>query len=200
MLDKSITYLNVLMRYDGPPIDNPPLLPNGFHIASYQIGDDLRWAEMEVAINDFDTFENGVKYFRNHYLTKFEKLNERFIGVRDKSNKLCGAVICWDDERNGENVSSVHWLLTDPSVQGKGIGRALVRTLVYRFSKLGLLPIYLHTQPWSYKAIGIYSSIGFRLLVSDTFRGYENQSVQALDVLKEFMTEEKFQKLKNEII
>lgn len=200
MIDKRIPYFNVIMRYDGPPVCEYPKIPEPFIISSYLPGDEKRWAEMEVANNDFDTYDNGIKYFSNKYLSNLDRIKERFIGVRDKTGKLVGSVICWDDDRDGKCVSSVHWLVTDPNVQGKGLGTLLVSILLYKFSKLQLLPVYLHTQPWSYSAIGIYSSLGFRLLKSDSFRGYENQSEQALPILKELMNGSKYSKLVKEMI
>lgn len=200
MIDKTIPYFNVLMRYDGPLIFQQPQAPEGYHFRSYTAGDEMRWAQMEVDNRDFDTYENAVNYFRNKYCVFPEKLKERFVGIENEAGKLCGAVICWFDARGGEEVSSVHWLISDPTEQGKGIGTALVKMLIYRFSQLKALPIYLHTQPWSYPAIGIYSKLGFRLLKDDSFRGYENQSQQALEVLRGLMDEEKYEKLKEEMI
>lgn len=155
---------------------------------------------MEVDNNDFDTYDNAVKYFQNKYCGFPELLQERFVGIENPSGELCGIVICWEDEREGKKVSSVHWLISSPDEQGKGIGTALVKMLIYRFSCLEKLPIYLHTQPWSYQAIGIYSKLGFRLLGQDTFRGYENQSLLALDVLEKLMNKASFEKLNKEII
>lgn len=200
MIDKTIPYFNVLMRYDGPSLSTPPQAPEGYCFRSYREGDEKAWAQMEVDNLDFDTYENAVAYFCNKYVSSPEKLKERFIGIENQSGKLCGAVLCWFDNKDDQIVSTVHWLISSPTEQGRGIGSALVEMLIYRFSQLNALPIYLHTQPWSYLAIGIYSKCGFRLLEKDTFRGYENQSVQALDILQELMEPQKFVKLKNEMI
>lgn len=200
MINKTIPYFNVLMRYDGPPAIQAPTAPNGYRFRGYQDGDAFAWARMEVDNKDFDTYENAVNYFEKKYCAFPEKLAERFVGLENADGCLCGAVICWDDDREGTSVSSVHWLITDPAEQGKGLGSALVQMLVYRFSQMNALPIYLHTQPWSYTAIGIYSKAGFRLLNRDSFRGYENQSQQALPVLQELMGEKRFDKLIKEMI
>lgn len=200
MIDKTIPYFNVLMRYDGPLITTPPQAPDGYRFRSYQEGDEFGWAQMEVDNLDFDTYDNAVKYFRQKYLSDPEKLKERFIGLENQNGALCGAVICWSDAKDEATVSTVHWLITAPAEQGRGLGSALVRMLLYRFSQLDALPIYLHTQPWSYPAIGIYSKCGFRLLRQDSFRGYENQSAQALEVLQGLMEQEKYNKLKSEMI
>ncbi len=200
MIDKSIPYFNVIMRYDGPPVTEIPLAPDGYSFREYQEGDGFEWARMEVDNNDFDTFENAVNYFNKKYCSFPQKLKERFVGIENRDGKLCGIVICWDDDRDGESVSSVHWLVTDPNEQGKGLGVALVKMLIYKFSVLGALPIYLHTQPWSYIAIGIYSKLGFKMLKKDSFRGYENQSLQSLPVLSDLMRADQIKKLKEEMI
>lgn len=200
MIDKSIPYFNVIMRYDGPKAYGIPELPVGYSFSNYQEGDDVRWAQMEVDNNDFDTYQNALNYFKSKYLQFPVKLLHRFIGVRDEQERLVGSVICWEDDRNGDPVSSVHWLVTDPSVQGKGIGTALAKMLVLNFCSWGLLPIYLHTQPWSYTAIGIYSEVGFKLLKMDSFRGYKNQTKEALPVLEKHMARDKYTKLINEMI
>ena len=48
--------------------------------------------------------------------------------------------------------------------------------------------IYLHTQTWSYKAIGIYMSAGFEIVEKGTFGEYANEYEKAMPVLIEKMT------------
>jgi hypothetical protein len=42
------------------------------------------------------------------------------------------------------------------------------------------LPVYIHTQPWSWKAILLYISLGFKLQKTDTFSYYENEYEKAM--------------------
>lgn len=200
MLDKSIPFYNVIMRCDGTEVPGNPCLPAGYEFCTFQSGDEIRWAQMEVDNNDFDSVEEAVQYFQEKYLEYPEKLKESFIGVRDRNSVLCGAVIGWEDYRNGEKVASVHWLITDPKVQNRGIGTALVQSLILHFRRRGLLPIYLHTQPWSYTAIGIYSRFGFRMLKTDSFSEYENQSDKAMAVLESLLSRDKMKKLRSEML
>lgn len=53
-----------------------------------------------------------------------------------------------------------------------------------RFAKQGRLPVYIHTQPWSWKAILIYISLGFKIQKIDTFSDYDNQFDLAIETLK----------------
>ena len=63
------------------------------------------------------------------------------------------------------------------------------------FSKNNKTPIYIHTQPWSYKAIMLYIDQGFVLQKTDTFAQYQNQLEQAKKVLKDILSEEQYYKL-----
>ena len=56
-------------------------------------------------------------------------------------------------------------------------------------------PVYIHTQPWSYKAILLYIQQGFQLQITDTFSDYQNQYTQAMHTLKEILTKEQYDTL-----
>ena len=63
------------------------------------------------------------------------------------------------------------------------------------FQKKNELPVYIHTQPWSYVAILLYVRQGFKLQMTDTFSHYENEYAQAMDVLKKILTAEQYSEL-----
>lgn len=45
--------------------------------------------------------------------------------------------------------------------------------------------VFLHTQTWSYKAIGLYLKTGFELVKSGSFGSYQNDFGKAEMILKE---------------
>ena len=55
--------------------------------------------------------------------------------------------------------------------------------------------MYIHTQPWSWKAIFLYLSVGFKLQMTDTFSHYTNEYPQAMDILKGIVDEKQFRLL-----
>ena len=65
------------------------------------------------------------------------------------------------------------------------------------FAKQSGTPVYIHTQPWSRKAILLYSFIWFRLQQTDTFSYYENQYEKAMTTLQGVVPEEYFEIMKN---
>ena len=48
-------------------------------------------------------------------------------------------------------------------------------------------PVYLHTQPSSYRAIKLYTDFGFSLLTGGRVGQRENQLAQSLPILREVM-------------
>jgi hypothetical protein len=57
-------------------------------------------------------------------------------------------------------------------------------------------PVYLHTQPSSFRAIKLYSDFGFSLLSGDHFGIRKNDLAECLPILGEFMPKEFFQNLR----
>ena len=58
------------------------------------------------------------------------------------------------------------------------------------------LPIYLHTQPESFRAIKLYSDFGFELLIDARFGPRENHLEASLPYLKAQMPAEDFARLR----
>ena len=57
-------------------------------------------------------------------------------------------------------------------------------------------PVFLHTHPSSYRAIKLYSDVGFRLL-SDPFIGNrQNDLDECLPILQKYMPQQDFEQLK----
>lgn len=92
-------------------------------------------------------------------------------------------------------INSIHWFKTRRDFEGRGIGRALLSAIMRRF-KRGDYPIYLHTQPSSFRAIKLYSDLGFQLLSGGRIATRENDLDKCLPILKEFMPKAEFERLK----
>ena len=192
MLDRSIPFFNVIMRCDSYAFQRAAL-PEGYRIHSYRPGDEYDWARLECAIGDFDSADGAAAYFREKYLSGGDR--EDILFLLDGSGAVAGSCVAWTDERRGEPVNSLHWLIVDEAHQGRGCGRALCVAVMNRFLLRNGRPIYIHTQPWSWKAILLYASLGFRLQESDTFGTYVNQYEDAMKTLKPVLTKEQLQAL-----
>lgn len=197
MLDRTIPFYNTILRCDRYE-KQKIVLPVGFEIVGYRAGDEKAWAKLEYSTGDFESVEEAEQYFVSTYLHD-EKLYNRILFLLNPERLVIGSCIAWQDERNGSAVSSLHWLVVDDSYQGRGLGRALCTAVMNLFAERGELPVYIHTQPWSWKAILLYISMDFHIQKEDTFSTYENQFEQALETLHGTVSERQFNFIKNSV-
>ena len=195
MIDRNIPYYNLIMRCDKYNI-TPVILPDGWYFKMYDEGDENHWAKLEYEIGDFSSFEEAEEYFKANYCKHIDELKKRCVFVVNNNGEIVGSCIAWQDLKGDDTVASLHWLVVSPEYQGKHIGLALCQKVMDIFNEFGEMPVYLHTQPWSYKAVMLYIKLGFKIQKSDTFSHYENQYQQATDTLKNILTYEQLLKLK----
>jgi len=186
MLDRTIPFYNTILKcnhYQSRAIH----LPRGFYFKQYQKGYEKAWAALEYEIGDFESQIEAESYFADTYLTNEKELLKRGVFLVNEQEEVVGSCIAWFDNRQREIVSSLHWLVVSPRYQGRGLGRALCQKVMQIFSDLDELPVYIHTQPWSYKAIFLYISLGFKLQKTDTFSHYQNQYDLSISTLKKIV-------------
>ncbi len=194
MLDRSIPFCNTIMKCSDFEYIKPEL-PDGFSIVPYQVGYEKEWAKLEYAIGDFDSVTEAEKYFVKTYLQKPELLSNILFALNEDGD-VVGSCIAWQDMQGINNVSSLHWLVVDERYQEIGLGRALCTAVMNVYAERQGLPVYIHTQPWSWKAILLYVSLGFKLQKTDTFSHYENEYEKAIIELGKIVTAEQYELLK----
>lgn len=193
MLDRTIPFCNTIMKcsdYSPRPVE----LPDGFSIVPYQNGYEKEWAKLEYAIGDFDSLEAAEKYFIETYLQNF-KLCPNILFILNRGHGIVGSCIAWQDMQGENSVSSLHWLVVQEQYQGIGLGKALSTAVMNIYAERKALPVYIHTQPWSWKAILLYRSLGFRLQKTDTFSHYENEYGKAMTELRKIVSEDQYELL-----
>ncbi len=186
MIDRTIPYYNIIMRCDRVlPMEIK--LPEGYAIRTYQPGDEDAWAALMCAVGEQPSPDAAKAEFIQRYLAD-ETLTDRIFFAVDAEGTVVGTAIAWDD-----GLRVLHWLAVHPAHQGKGIGKALCQTALRLFRREdNAAPVYLHTQPWSWKAILLYISLGFKIQPRDTIYNYENQYPQAMETLKALVTPEQY--------
>lgn len=191
MLDRRIRFYNTILKctcYYHKEI----ILPEGFSFVSYKKGYEKAWAELEFSVGDFKSLEEAEDYFVKTY-TQDQNLLSNILFLLNEEQSVIGSCIAWKDKRNNSDVSSLHWLIVDEKYHGMGLGKALCCEVMNIFDEQGQLPVYIHTQPWSWKAIFLYLSLGFKLQKSDTFSHYPNEYPKAMNELKRIVTAEQFE-------
>jgi GNAT superfamily N-acetyltransferase len=192
MLDKTIPYYDVLMLRDaGKPLPMRPL-PEGYRFEPFRPGDETDWAEIETSVGEFDDVENALSYFRQEYLPMAKELERRCFFAVTADGRKVGTLTVWWNYTGLRRDPWIHWVAVKPSSQGCGLGKALVAEGL----RLGLeiegdRAFYLHTQTWSYKAIGIYFWAGFVRTAEKGLSGYANDDCdKASDVLNGVLKEQ----------
>lgn len=193
MLDRTIPFYNTILRCDHY-LTKDTALPNGYSVVTYKPGYEKAWAELEYSVGDFNSAGEAEEYFVSTYLKDTDK-TDNILFLKDAEDKIIGSSIAWQDDRNGALVSSLHWLIVDEDHQGMGLGKALCCAVMNIYAGKGAFPVYIHTQPWSWKAILLYVSLGFKLQKYDTFSHYVNQYDDAMRTLKEQLSDDQFELL-----
>lgn len=189
MLDKSIPYYNVLMkRKKGTPLVQYNL-PENFSFVFYTSGDEKAWAEIETSVGEFDRESDALYYFRNSYMTYMEELKRRCIFIENNEGKKVATLTVWWSYTGRRRDPWIHWVAVRPEFQGLGLGKAIVSKGTQHLMEIdGDKNVYLHTQTWSYKAIGIYIKAGFEITREKGLAGYENNEYdKAMDLLKKYL-------------
>ncbi|MGE8207335.1 GNAT family N-acetyltransferase [Heyndrickxia sp. NPDC080065] len=186
MLDKSIPYFNVIMKR---PAGNPPpdfLLPEGFSFVWFTEGKEQKWAEIEASVGEFSNTEDALSYFQKTYIPFLDELKKRLLFVQDREGNEVGTITCWWDITGAKRDAAIHLFAVKKEYQCLGLGKALVSECINRLLQLeGDKAIFLHTQTWSYKAIGLYLKVGFNIVEEGSFAQYKNEYEQAIPLLKE---------------
>jgi ribosomal protein S18 acetylase RimI-like enzyme len=139
---------------------------------------------------DYEDFM--TQYFIETYGNNENLFFENTFFICDKNDNPIATCSTW---KAYNKFNTIQWFKTLKSYEGKGIGRALFSLIMKRFDKDDY-PIFLHTQPSSYRAIKLYSDFGFCIL-SDTQIGNRKNDLEiSLPIFKEFMPKIEFDKLK----
>ena len=158
-------------------------LPTGYHIRSCRRDELGIWMDMP-----FDQPEEAIEYrgfmeefFQTTYGDQEDLFFEQTRFVCDAEDRPIATCLIW--KAYGE-FNTIHWLKVLKGYEGHGIGRALLSMLLLELSSEDF-PVYLHTQPESFRAIKLYSDFGFQLLSDPVIGGRENHLEASLPYLKE---------------
>lgn len=190
MLDRTIPYHNMILRCDQYT-PRSITLPEGFTIAPYQKGYEQAWAYLEYSIGDFSSVEDAESFFVSTYL-KNQALLPNILFIKKDNSEIVGSCIAWRQDQGDSAVSCLRWLLVNDHYQGIGLGKALCYAVMNIFYELDALPVYIHTQPWSWKAIFLYLQAGFKIQKNDSFSNYENEYIEAMATLQHIVSGPQF--------
>ena len=169
-------------------------LPEGFFIRTCRKEELAVWRgfpfDTEKEKKEYDGFMR--EYYQNVYRPAGEEFFRKCLFVCEKETDLPVATcFLW---KSYDRFQTVHWFKTLKNYEGQGIGRALLSHLLKNLPKEEF-PVFLHTQPESFRAIGLYADFGFRMVTNHRIGYRENHYRECMDFLRQSMKEEAFRKL-----
>ena len=182
MLDKSVPYVDVLMRRkkgsQTPVFD----LPAGYKFSLFRAGDEHEWAKIETSVLEFPDEAGALAYFQESYLPRLSELEKRCLFVENDAGEKVATSTAYGLEYPDPWL---HWVAVMPQYQGLGLGKAIISKITQLMIEIeGDRDFYLHTQTWSHKAIRIYEKFGYEIMSERNIGGYTNENYdQAIAIL-----------------
>jgi ribosomal protein S18 acetylase RimI-like enzyme len=193
-MEEDIPDLNVFMMCRALRRDALADLPPQYRVRTCRPDELAVWKAMP-----FDDAATAARYapfmddfFQTTYAGKEDLFFARTRFVCDDQDVPIATCLLW---RAYGELETVHWFKVLTGHEGKGIGRALLSMLLKDLSA-DRYPIFLHTQPGSYRAIKLYSDFGFDLLASDRFGTRQNDLEACLPILQRHMPDAAFRSLR----
>lgn len=199
MIDNSIAYKSIIMRCDQ--IEKSAFLElfSEVEIEFYQNGMDDVWVQVQKRAGEFEkeSDEQVKAYFMERYGCKPSELEKRCIFLKDiRKGEYIGTCMAWFETKEDKMVPVLHWLAVADEYSGRGYARMLITQVMILFEKYASgQNIYLHTQPWSYRAIKLYNDFGFCMSRNDVYGTAVNEYEEAMEILGKCMSAEAYEKL-----
>lgn len=195
MLDKSIEFHSIIMRNKNDIAPVLPIVPEGFYVRFYEEGDEKHWAKIQTNVLEFTTLADAEMCFK-HYLDYIDELKQQQVYiVEKKTGNPVATSTAWFSELDGKKVGVVHGLSCLPEYQSLGLGRIAAAYMMKCFYDIApKTEVWLDTQTWSYKAIGIYMQLGFIPMKTAVYSDVPNEYEASVRVLKEKMRADVFER------
>ena len=128
MLDKSIPYKDLIMKWDGNrQCLLPVCVPPGYRLRTWREGDQKNWARIQKEAGEFGdmTLEQTEAWFLQEYGDRKEELSFRCLFAESMDKEADGVCMAWTEAgTDGSLIPSLHWLAVRDAKKGQGIGTA----------------------------------------------------------------------------
>jgi len=172
-MDRSVEHIEFVMY--RPNLDALPdaPLPEGFSIRTLQDGHREHWAAIEMSAGEFSTMEKARSMFDNQFGSELDLVKERMLFLEEDGVGPIGTTTAWFGDFRGERIGMIHWVALEAEYHGRGLSRPLLRAALEHMRQFHSAA-HLHTQTYSWRAIGLYESFGFERVdeTEDEHRGW----------------------------
>lgn len=193
MTEEEIPDYNIFMMCEQLNKDALSVLNSEYHFRSCRPNELEIWKafpfDSETVPVEHEDFMNQI--IQDSYSSDMGTFFNNTIFVCNKEDKPIATCSHW---KAYGKFNSIHWFKTIKKYEGKGLGRALLSEVMKKFSTNDY-PIYLHTQPGSFRAIKLYADFGFKLLSGGQIGHRINELEKCLPILNEFIPKKAFETL-----
>ncbi|MEZ4661251.1 MAG: GNAT family N-acetyltransferase [Caldilineaceae bacterium] len=135
-------------------------LPAGYHLRTYQPGDDAIWMELMYAAEPF--FVVKQELFEEQFGAQRDSLAGRMFFVDSEDGETVGTASAWwhSNWRESGDWGMVHWVAVHPNHQRRGLAKPLVARVLHRMAQ-DHQRAFLGTSTGRVYAIKTYLDYGF---------------------------------------
>jgi ribosomal protein S18 acetylase RimI-like enzyme len=192
-MGKEIADIDLFMMCHSLNPDALTEIPKEYHIRTCRRNELDIWKAIHfddpMSANKYRVFM--TKFFNEVYAERESLFFQKCLFVCDSNDTPIATCFGW---KAYETISTIHWFKVLKTFEGLGIGRALLSIVMKSFAESDY-PIYLHTQPSSFRAIKLYSDFGFAF-VTDEVIGYRRNGLdESLPFLKTHMYPKDYERL-----
>ena len=138
MIDKSLPRYQLWLFKTDTKHYPKHKLPSGYSLEFYKKGDEVHWADLELSIGQFSSFEEALKAFNKSFVNDQTLIPEqRIMFVKDENGEYVATCSLWDGDFLGKRYQRLHWLAVSDKCVGKGIAKALVCSVLDLYNQLG---------------------------------------------------------------
>ena len=177
-----ITFFPVVMTHENlrDQVFNQEA-PKGYHYDRFKSGDEMLWSRLQATTDSFSDEMEALTYFQQAFGQSKDDLQKRCFFLKTNRQQIIGSAMAWfGDGRFDDNYGRLHWVVIQPDLRGKGLGKQMINFAMHQLS-LRYAKAYLTSQTTSFQAIHYYLDIGFRPLIS------QSDDVDAWRLLKEHL-------------
>lgn len=187
MLEKNIPDLNIFMMCEKVNTQAFTEIPSGFHIRNCRQEELDIWKKFpfDTESDKAEYYDYMTEYFNKVYLPYEDKFYSQCLFICDANDKPVATCFLWPAY---QSVYTIHWLKVLKEYEGLGLGRAILTEIMKNIPR-EYYPIYLHTQPSSFRAIKLYTDFGFKILTDAKIGHRENNYKESLKYLEYFMAD-----------
>lgn len=186
-MQNDIPNLNIFMMCESLNYSALSDLPNGYYFRNCKKDELDIWKAMpfDDAETASEYYNFMTDYFNDVYAEKGDLFFDKCIFVCNKENQPIGTCFAW---KAYNTITTIHWWKVSKDYEGRGIGRALLSHILRSITPEDF-PVFLHTQPESFRAIKLYADFGFSFLEDKMIGHRKNHYFKSVPVLKELIPE-----------